>query len=150
MNIVKENAPTIYEATSLTPQIVGSTGKYDFSLMNLIIPSKAKHKEAALKFAVFLTNKNNQLEFAKLTSVLPVNKEALADSYFKKSSTKEELARKISAEQIQNIGEGVKNSRNKKNIILLTNTALAEIMSGKADVEPTLVELNKKIDEFKE
>ena len=150
LNIVKENAPTIYETTSLTPQIVGSTGKYDFSLMNLIIPSKAKHKEAALKFAVFLTNKNNQLEFAKLTSVLPVNNEALADSYFKKSSTKEELARKISAEQIQNIGEGVKNSRNKKNIILLTNTALAEIMSGKADVEPTLVELNKKIDEFKE
>ena len=116
----------------------------------MIIPSKAKHKEAALKFAVFLTNKNNQLEFAKLTSVLPVNNEALADSYFKKSSTKEELARKISAEQIQNIGEGVKNSRNKKNIILLTNTALAEIMSGKADVEPTLVELNKKFDEFKE
>ena len=150
LNIVKENAPTIYKSTALTPQIVGSTGKYDFSLMNLIIPSKAKHKEAALKFAAYLTNKENQLEFAKLTSVLPVNKAALADNYFKKSSTKEELARKISAEQIQNIGEGVKNSGNKKNIILLTNTALAEIMSGKADVQPTLEELNKKINEFKE
>lgn len=150
LNIVKENAPTIYKNTDLIPQIVGNTGKYDFSLMNLIIPSKAKHKDDALKFALFLTNKNNQLELAKLTSVLPVNNEALADNYFKKSSTKEELARKISAEQIQNIGEGVKNSRNKKNIILLTNTALAEIMSGKKETSQTLTELNKKINEFKE
>lgn len=150
LNIVKENAPTVYENTSLAPQIVGSTGKYDFSLMNLIIPSKAKNKDMALKFALFLTNKQNQLEFAKLTSVLPVNKEALSDEYFKKSSTKEELARKISAEQIQNIGEGLKNTRNKKNIILLTNTALAEIMSGKADVDFALKELDKKINDFKE
>lgn len=149
-NIVKENAPTVYENTSLAPQIVGSTGKYDFSLMNLIIPSKAKNKDMALKFALFLTNKQNQLEFAKLTSVLPVNKEALSDEYFKKSSTKEELARKISAEQIQNIGEGLKNTRNKKNIILLTNTALAEIMSGKADVDFALKEFDKKINDFKE
>ena len=150
LNIVKENAPTVYENTSLAPQIVGSTGKYDFSLMNLIIPAKAKNKDAALKFALFLTNKQNQLELAKLTSVLPVNSEALADGYFKKSSTKEELARKISAEQIQNIGEGLKNTRNKKNIILLTNTALAEIMSGKSEVVPTLKELDKKINDFKE
>lgn len=149
LNIVKENAPTVYENTSLAPQIVGSTGKYDFSLMNLIIPAKAKNKDAALKFALFLTNKQNQLELAKLTSVLPVNSEALADGYFKKSSTKEELARKISAEQIQNIGEGLKNTRNKKNIILLTNTALAEIMSGKSEVVPTLKELDKKINDFK-
>ena len=78
LNIVKENAPTIYKNTDLIPQIVGNTGKYDFSLMNLIIPSKAKHKDDALKFALFLTNKNNQLELAKLTSVLPVNNEALA------------------------------------------------------------------------
>lgn len=150
LNIVKENAPTIYEQTDLMPQIVGNNGKYDFSLMNLIIPSKAKHKNEALKFALFLTNKKNQLEFAKLTSVLPVNNEALADNYFKKSTTKEELARKISAEQIQNIGEGVKNSRNKKNIILLTNTALAEIMSGKKETSQTLTELNKKINYIKE
>ncbi len=150
LNIVKENAPTVYANTSLAPQIVGSTGKYDFSLMNLIIPAKAKNKDTALKFALFLTNKQNQLELAKLTSVLPVNSEALADGYFKKSSTKEELARKISAEQIQNIGEGLKNTRNKKNIILLTNTALAEIMSGKSEVVPTLKELDKKINDFKE
>ena len=150
LNIVKENAPTIYEQTDLMPQIVGNNGKYDFSLMNLIIPSKAKHKNEALKFALFLTNKKNQLEFAKLTSVLPVNNDALADNYFKKSTTKEELARKISAEQIQNIGEGVKNSRNKKNIILLTNTALAEIMSGKKETSQTLTELNKKINYIKE
>lgn len=150
LNIVKENAPSVYEKTELAPQIVGSTGKYDFSLMNLIIPLKAKNRSEALKFALFLTNRQNQLELAKLTSVLPVNKEALSDDYFKKSATKEELARKISAEQIKNIGIGVKNSRNKKNIILLTNTALAEIMTGKSDTEQKINELCKKIEDLKE
>ncbi len=150
LNIVKENAPTVYKKTVVAPQMLGSTGKYDFSLMNLIIPSKAKHKEEALKFAIFLTNKKNQLEFAKLTSILPVNKEALSDDYFKKSSTKEEYARKISAEQIQNIGEGLKNSRNKKNITLIVNTALAEIMTNKADTKRKLEDTIEKIKYYQE
>lgn len=150
LNIIKENAPEIYEKTVLSTQMTGTAGKYDFSLMNLIIPAKAKHKEAALKFAIFLTNKDNQIELSKLTSVLPANKFALRDKYFNETNSKESLARKISAAQIYNSSPAIPNKRNKKNVIILVNSALAEIMTGKEEINRKLIELNKKINDFKD
>ncbi|MGN0015042.1 MAG: ABC transporter substrate-binding protein [Candidatus Gastranaerophilaceae bacterium] len=150
LNIVKENAPSIYENTVLANQMTGTTNKYDFSLMNLIIPTKAKHREDALKFAAFLTNEQNQLEFAKLTSVLPANKYALEDDYFKQTNTKEDIARKLSAEQIKNVTSGIQNKRNKKNIILLVNSCLARSMADKTNLDDDLEQLQDKIEDFNE
>ena len=150
LNIIKENAPLVYDKTIVSSQMVGSSGKYDFSLMNLIIPKKSKNKDSALKFALFLTNKENQLEFAKLTSVLPANKEALQDEYFNSELTKEDLARKISAKQINNVSSGIKNYRQKKNIITLLNTSVVRIMTNTANIDTELIELSKKIDKFNE
>ena len=59
--------------TDVAHQIVGELGQNDFSLMNFVIPLRAKHKDEALKFALFLTNDKNQLELAKMTNVLTVN-----------------------------------------------------------------------------
>ena len=56
LNMIKENAPLTYKNTDVAPQMTGKLGQNDFSLMNFIIPLKAKHKEEALKFALFLTN----------------------------------------------------------------------------------------------
>lgn len=150
LNIVKENAPSVYENTILAHQMTGTTKKYDFSLMNLIIPAKAKHKKDALKFAEFLTNEKNQLEFSKLTSVLPANKYALEDNYFKQTNTKEEIARKISAEQIKNVTVGIQNTRNKKNITVLINTCLAQIMTNKINIDEALFQLQVKIKDFED
>lgn len=150
LNIVKENAPSVYENTVLDNQLVGTSGKYDCSMMNLIIPLKAKNKDAALKFVLFLTNKDNQLEFSKMTSVLPANKYALESEYFYQTATKEDLARKISASQIKNLSDGSKTYRNKKNIILLLNTTVAQIMTGKSEVKESLIKLEKNLADFKE
>lgn len=150
LNIIKENAPLIYEKTVIYPQITGSTGKYDFSLMNLIIPKKSKNKDMALKFALFLTNKGNQLEFAKLTSVLPANKEALQDEYFNSELTKEDLARKISANQINNLSSGIKNYRQKKNIITLINSSVVKIMTNFENTDNELNYLAQEINKFNE
>ena len=84
INMINENAPDVYKNTDVLPQIVGTTQKYDYSLMNFIIPKKAKNKESALKFALYFTNEKNQLHFAKLTTILPVNKNALKSDYFTK------------------------------------------------------------------
>ena len=77
LNIIKENSPKIFEKTKVTNQLVGDTNMYDFSLMNLIIPKKSKNPEEAIKFALYLTNCENQLKLAKLSTILPANKEAL-------------------------------------------------------------------------
>ncbi len=78
LNMIKENAPSTYAKTDVAPQIVGELGQNDFSLMNFVIPLRAKHKDEALKFALFLTNDKNQLELAKLTNVLATNEKTFA------------------------------------------------------------------------
>lgn len=81
LNMIKENAPSTYKNTDVAPQIIGDLGQNDFSLMNFVIPIRAKHKDSALKFALFLTNEKNQLELAKLTNVIATNKIALKDDF---------------------------------------------------------------------
>jgi putative chitobiose transport system substrate-binding protein len=71
--------------------------------MNFVIPSASKKKEKAIKFAEFITNKENQLEFTKIANILPSIKSALDDNYFKESKENkniDNLARIISAEQL--------------------------------------------------
>lgn len=132
LKLVAENAPETEKNTRIFPQITGKTGSFDYSVMTLIIPSKAKNKDAALKFALFLTDEENQLEFAKLTGVLPANKKALENPYFSKQSTKEEYARYISADQIKHARSSVKKSSDDKKISELLNYAAGSFVSGKS------------------
>lgn len=138
LNLIKENAPTIYEKTQILPQLVGDTKKYDCSLMNFVIPKKAKNKEGAIKFALFLTNEKNQLDFAKMTTILPVNKKALNNDYFKNSQNNDlqEQARIISAKQLDNIQR--QNTKNKKELNDLSANYIQEILINNKDIEETL------------
>ena len=144
LNLVKENAPDIYEKTDVIPQITGSNGKYDFSLMNLIIPKNAKNKELALEFAKTLTNEKNQLNFAKMTTVMPVNKYTLENEYFIKSSNEDltSKARVLSARQLNNT-LGPIEFKNQKNLAQIVNRTLAEILLGKIEMLEGLNNLQK-------
>lgn len=104
IKMIKENAPDMYKKTAISEQLVGSNKKYDVSLMNLVIPKKAKNKDLALEFASVLTSKENQLELARLTNVLPANRHTLQDDYFKNcSSDIIDKSRCISAKQLDNL-----------------------------------------------
>ena len=145
LNIIKENAPKIYEVTDVSTQLTGTNGKYDFSLMNFIIPKKSKHPEEALRFAVFLTNETNQLELAKLTTVLPVNKNALKSNYFTTNTDKDLVskARIISASQLSNIQLTTK-QKNQKELLNLINNYVQQVILSKEDSKKLLEELSLK------
>ena len=133
LTMIKENAPSTYKSTDVAPQITGKLGQNDFSLMNFVIPLRAKHKEEALKFVLFLTNNENQLELAKLTNVLAVNEETLKNDFYK-SYDKNDLmskARFISAKQLYNIEPSMKPEKNRKEINTLINTAVQQILINK-------------------
>ena len=71
--------------------------------MNLVIPESTDVEAAAIKFATYVTNDANQLEFAKQANVLPSTVEAMKDSYFSEvsaESTPVEVARSVSASQL--------------------------------------------------
>lgn len=140
LNMIKENAPSTYKNTDVAPQITGELGQNDFSLMNFIIPLKAKHKDEALKFALFLTNSKNQLELAKLTNVIATNKETLKDDFYTKYNEGDLMAkaRVISAKQLNKVQPVLESSRNQKDINNLINSAVQEILLGKNNTKTIL------------
>lgn len=145
LNLIKENAPQVYKNTGIARQMVGTTGRYDFSLMNLIIPERAKNKELALKFALYLTNEKNQLEFSKLTNVLPVEKNALKNEYY--TSCGEDLisqSRCVSAAQLNSVQKPILYAQNQKEVITLVNTQTQEIVMGKNSIEKALKDTASK------
>lgn len=104
LKTISNNAPKIAQASAIAPQITGDTGKKNVAVMNIVIPRASKHPDAAVKFALFVTNDENQLAFAKAANVLPSTVKALADSYFKEvpaTATTAEKGRIISAKQMQ-------------------------------------------------
>lgn len=145
LNMIKENALKTYQNTDVAPQIQGALGQNDFSLMNFVIPLKAKHKEDALKFALFLTNNENQLELAKLTNILAVNKSALQDEFYTKYDKNDLLAkaRVISAKQLNKVNPVLKSEHNQKEINNIVNLAVQKIMLNQTDLQKILDDLSK-------
>lgn len=145
LNMIKENAPSTYKNTDVAPQITGELGQNDFSLMNFIIPLKAKHKNEALKFALYLTNDKNQLELAKLTNVIATNNSALQDDFYTKYNETDLMAkaRVISARQLTKVQPVLKSYRNQKDINNLINTAVQEILLDKNSTQNILENVQK-------
>lgn len=144
LNMIKENAPTTYEHTDVSPQITGKLGQNDFSLMNFVIPQKAKHKNEAIKFALYLTNNKNQLELAKLTNVIAVNQKTLNDEFYTKYSNNDLMAkaRVISAKQLNKVEPVLKSSRNQKDVNNLINSAVQNILLNKFSTKEILTKLS--------
>ncbi len=100
---VTENAPDVGEFSKPGFQITGKTGQTAIMLMNLVISQNTKLPDQALKFALFITNNENQLAFAREASVLPSINKALENSYFQILSSEasaQEQAKIISADQM--------------------------------------------------
>ena len=92
------------------------------------------------KFVLFLLNKENQLAFSKLTSVLPVNKEALADKYFQEyeQNNLNSKARFYSSQQLNNVQEPVYFAKNKSDIINKINETTQSILLDKMSIDEGL------------
>ena len=136
LNMIKENAPSIYLKSDIAPQLKGTLGQNDFSLMNFVIPLKSKHKTEALDFALFLTNEQNQLELAKLTNVLAVNEKTLKSEFYTKYNNDDLLskARVVSASQLNNINPPFKSIKKQKDLNNCVNGGVQEILLGKSSI----------------
>ena len=146
IDMIKQNAPDTYKDSALSKQLVGKNKKYDISLMNLIIPKKSKNINAALDFALLLTNEENQLKLSKLTNVLPANKYALENEYFKNCSNDlVQQSRCISAKQLNNLNDKEFPNNNKKTTNEAINKSLEEILLNK---NITKIKIEEKIKEL--
>lgn len=104
LKTIAKNAPAIAQVSATAPQVTGETGKKNVAVMNLVIPVNTEQPDAALKFALFVTNNQNQLAFAKAANVIPSTVQALSDRYFetlRADASSEEKARVVSASQLK-------------------------------------------------
>ncbi len=104
MKTIATNAPDIAKVSAAAPQITGTTGKKNVAVMNLVIPQDSKNPDWALKFALYVTNTENQLAFAEAANVLPSTVESV-QQYQKSLTTKSGAdavtqARSVSAAQL--------------------------------------------------
>ncbi|BFM41250.1 sugar ABC transporter substrate-binding protein [Synechocystis sp. LKSZ1] len=102
---IETNAPSIAKVSAAAPQITGQTQQTNVAVMNLVIPRNSKNQEAAVQFAQFVTNAENQLVFAKEGNVLPSNIKAV-EQYIQdleKDGDRSTLAqaRQVSARQLK-------------------------------------------------
>ena len=138
INMIKENAPSIYENSTVIPQLTGSTGGYDVSIMNFVIPKNAKHKDLAREFIKLVLDDKNQLILAQKTNVLPVNKKTLNNPYLKNCSNDlTDKARCISVKQLNNPSNLDFGVKNKKEINEVINKSLETLfLKGEAQFSP--------------
>lgn len=104
LKTIAKNAPAIAQVSATAPQITGETGKKNVAVMNLVIPRDSDQPDTALKFALFVTNNENQLAFAKAANVLPSTVQALSNSYFetlRADASSADKARVVSARDLK-------------------------------------------------
>lgn len=101
---IKESNPEIYAKTFVAPYPMGKGKVIHAGLMALTVPRASRHQQEAVKFALYVTNDENQLQFAKLpgTVIFPSTKKAAADPFFKqKGAGPEWKARTIAADELK-------------------------------------------------
>ncbi len=150
MDAIAKNAPSIAQVSAAAPQITGETGKKNVAVMNLVIPRDTDKPDAALKFALFVTNNENQLTFAKAANVLPSTIEGLKE--YRRSLADEgkvspvEQARDISASQMQEAEVLVPTLKNINKLQKAIYENLQAAMLGEKTVEQAVADAAKEWD----
>ena len=147
LNMIKENAPKIYAQTDVAEQIKGPLGQNDISVMNFVIPIRAKNKTEALDFCLYLTNEKNQLKLAKMTNIIATNANALENSFYNDYSDLISKSRSISAKQVSKIHPQIRQKSNQKEINTQINTAVQTILLNKDSSKNVLTKLVKNLTE---
>lgn len=83
---IKADAPQVYAQTDIAPLPWSQEGKVPAALMNLAVPQSSQHKKLAVKLALFITNWQNQLKFAREVPLLTSTWRSTQDPFFSKSN----------------------------------------------------------------
>ncbi len=150
LKTIATNAPAIAQASSVAPQITGKTNKKNVAVMNLVIPRNTDQPDAALKFALFVTNNENQLSFAKAANVLPSTIAALEDAHFTQVGADApalDQARSISAKQMQDAEVLLPSIKDIKELQKIVYDNLQAAMLGEKTVDQAVADAAAEWDE---
>lgn len=92
----KKQAPNLYKNIGITDQIT-STGKVNMYVMGVMVNAQTRRTPAAVAFAHFVTDAQNQMSFAKKVAIFPSTAGSLDDPYFTKEDGTDETRVRIAA-----------------------------------------------------
>ncbi|MUV36988.1 putative binding protein [Lentibacillus sp. JNUCC-1] len=142
---IESGAPDVYEASKAGQPLNDEDAPMNVAIMNFSIPSKTDNPDAAVALAEFVTNAENQLEFAKVAgTVLPSTKESLEDDYFQNPGDSPKalgmLEASKSLERSESLMPPLENNPKLREIVKMT---FVENLQGKLTPEEAL----KKIED---
>ncbi|TRO68072.1 ABC transporter substrate-binding protein [Streptomyces sp. IB201691-2A2] len=92
----KKQAPNLYKNIGITDQIT-STGKVNMYVMGVMVNAQTKRTPAAVAFAHYVTDAQNQMSFAKKVAIFPSTAGSLDDPYFTEEDGTDETRVRIAA-----------------------------------------------------
>ncbi len=150
LNIVQENAPAVFEQTAVAPQFPPDSEYKDFSLMLLVVPKKSEHPKEAVDFALFITNKINQLAFSKAAPILPSITDALKEPYFQMEESENLLdrGRSLSANQLLEATEAYQIRPRQNQINEIINFHVQSALLGRMSAQEALEKAQQAINDL--
>lgn len=148
---VLDTAPDIYHNSSAAFDVLGSEKLINVAVMNIAVSSTSKKQDAAVKFAKFITNGENQLAFTKLAAILPSVIEAANDEYFtigKDSEDASELGHYIAAQQLQYSTDFYPPVENATRIYGIVNDEIKRVLIEDKDPAKALQDAERLINEL--
>lgn len=145
---VKDLSPDVYKKSKAAPALLGEPGIQNASIMNLAVPKSSKNKEAAVKFAEFITNAKNQLTFDKKANILPSVKKAANSDYFnqgKNSSDPGVRGNYYAAQQLKNAVDTTIRNKNASKIATIVNKSFERVLFQNEPVKKALSEAEQQI-----
>lgn len=140
VGMLEKNAMSTLQKTDVAPQFPKRTVAIDFSTMLLAVPRRSEHPKEAVDFALYMTNAQNQLTFAKKAPVLPSITESLKDPYFgvTPQSTLVEKARHLSAGQLLRAKQAYQIRGRQRDINEIINYHVQSALLGKTDAQTAM------------
>jgi putative chitobiose transport system substrate-binding protein len=98
---VKRDNPEVYAQTFVAAYPKGKGNTQHLATMAIAVPRASPNTQAAVDFALFVTNDDNQLAFSRQVVVFPSTRQAAADPFFKRGGAgPEDVARKVGAAEL--------------------------------------------------
>ncbi|MFM7314228.1 MAG: sugar ABC transporter substrate-binding protein, partial [Cyanobium sp.] len=155
---LQTNAPGIAAVTRAWPALHGPDGAVNVAVMNLVVPRRSPQAREALDFALFLTDAENQLAFAREARVLPSSRSALERLERELRGRPEagangalvQEARRLSAASLRQARVLVPATPGVKRLQSIIYTQLQRAMLGEISSEAALLEARRQWDRYAE
>ena len=139
LNRVKEANPDLYGKTRIASAPLGKAGIQTGGGMDLVIPSASKNKKEASLFALFVTNRTNQIKFANVVPIVSTAKGSETDPGLKaKSNDPLEIGKGMNSGSGRLINPGFKPPKNTDDIYKNFNDQIEAAFLGKKSAKQAL------------